>query len=313
MKALLKKPLLHFLLLGSVLFALDQWWQWRESYRIAAPTADQVAQRLQQWVAQSRMLPDDGIRQRAYDTTLTDEILFQEALRRNLHISDGIVRQRLLRDADFLNIAGNEQDKLQRAYELQLYQGDEVIRRQLIQRMEQLGRHAYRPMSGPSEAELKAHYQQRLEQWQRPPQVSIEHHFFSADRGEATSRAQAALAQLQAGKSISADPFLQGFQFLVETPAALDQRMGQGFAEAVLQRYQQLRLPAAQRAQYWLGPIPSAYGQHLVRVFEFRPAYQQGFEAVRREVEALWWDQQEQASLAMFIDALRDRYRVVQQ
>lgn len=310
MRALLAKPLTHFLVLGGLLFAVDAWMQWRDSYRIPAPTPAEVSQRLSQWVKQTRLPVDAEARQQVYEAELTDSILFREALRQDLHLKDPLVVQRLLSDADFLGIPGSDSEKLERAYQLRLYEGDEVIRRQLIQRVEAIGRRKLVSASEPSDAELKRVYLEHSQRWLRAQQITLEHIFFSVDQGEALARAKQAKTELQAGQAINGDPFLQGFKFMVETPAELDRRMGRGFANKVLTAYQSQSSKEAP-SKRWLGPISSAYGQHLVRVHEFRSAYQQSFDSVRNEVRELWQREQEQAALSAYIDDLKARYQVV--
>ena len=310
MRALLAKPLTHFLVLGGLLFAVDAWLQWRDSYRIPAPTQADVDQRLAEWVKQTRLPVDAATRQQAYEAQLTDAILFQEALRQQLHLKDPLVIQRLLRDADFLGIPGTDSEKLERAYQLRLYEGDEVIRRQLIQRVEEIGRHQLGSSSEPSEAELKQVYRKHSPRWQREQRITLEHIFFSTDQGEPQARAHRAKADLQADNTISGDPFLQGFKFMVETPAELDRRMGHGFANAVLEAYQ-IASNNEDGTEQWLGPIPSAFGQHLVKVHEVQSAYHQSYESVRQEVKELWRQERERAALSAYIEKLKARYQVV--
>ena len=64
---------------------------------------------------------------------------------------------------------------------MRLHLGDEVIKRRLIQVMEQLLL-GYYPPKEPTEADLLAEFEARREELRRPPRFSIEHVYFNAGR-----------------------------------------------------------------------------------------------------------------------------------
>jgi len=61
----------------------------------------------------------------------------------------------------------------------------------------------------------------------------------------------------------------------------------------------------------WSGPVPSAYGQHLVRVTARTPAFTPPLDQVRAAVAREWESERRTASLAESYKALRGRYEVV--
>jgi parvulin-like peptidyl-prolyl isomerase len=61
----------------------------------------------------------------------------------------------------------------------------------------------------------------------------------------------------------------------------------------------------------WAGPVPSAFGQHLVRVTARTPARTPALAEVRAAVAREWENERRTASLAENYKALRSRYEVV--
>jgi parvulin-like peptidyl-prolyl isomerase len=61
----------------------------------------------------------------------------------------------------------------------------------------------------------------------------------------------------------------------------------------------------------WAGPLPSAFGQHLVRVTARTPALTPPLAEARAAVARDWENERRAASLAENYKALRSRYEVV--
>src|SRR5262252_7362068 len=97
-KRILREPLLHFLLLGALLFALDAWLHPQDvrvqSHRIVL-TQDDLRQLAVQWLAQGRALPTPKELQSLVDQRVSEEILFREALNLGLDKDDEIIKRRL--------------------------------------------------------------------------------------------------------------------------------------------------------------------------------------------------------------------------
>lgn len=136
-----------------------------------------------------------------------------------------------------------EEALVREARALGLDEDDPIVRRQLVRRME-----AIRGERATREPMPRLHEEA----------VAMEHVFFSRSRrGEACeSDARDALARLRAGELVAGDPFVAGARFDAITTSRLERTFGAGFAERAL---------PALRSRGWEGPIPSAYGQHLVR------------------------------------------------
>ena len=84
-------------------------------------------------------------------------MLFQEALRLELHLYDSVVQQRLIRNMRFLRLGEGKSDQelYRQALRMELHMGDEVVKRRLIQVMEQLLT-VRNGISEPAEEEISA-------------------------------------------------------------------------------------------------------------------------------------------------------------
>lgn len=300
----LRQPLLHFLVIGIALFALQK-------YRYATAPID-----IEGLDAETRLqLRDDFVRRTGRMPTqiqivalerqeLDSRILYAEALRRNFHRDDAVVLQRLLRDANFLGIEGSDDEKIRTAIALGVHESDEVIRRRMIQRMERLGRGT--SSASPTRDDLEQIYESETDRWQVPARLSFQHVFFSADRdADPEGRAQQALEELRSGADSAGfgDPFLHGRAFRDKSYRDMTYMFGSEFSDAL----------AAQppTVGQWSEPVPSAYGMHLVRVTDIVPATIRSIDDVAAKLEQLWRDDHERQALQAFIEQLRQRYNVV--
>lgn len=168
MPRLAKDPLVHFLLIGALLFAASAWRGepvTAGNERIVV-TAEQVAQARAAATALQGRAPTREELAALVEPTVRDEVLYREALALGLDVND-----------------------------------DEV-RRRLIEKMSYLTQDLADPEPG-SEEELRRFYEASPELFTIPPLVSFDQVFFSpAARGDALEAdAAAALAALRAGAS----------------------------------------------------------------------------------------------------------------
>ncbi|MCB9742282.1 MAG: peptidyl-prolyl cis-trans isomerase [Alphaproteobacteria bacterium] len=230
----LREPLLHFLLLGAGLVALDQ-------LRGEAPAP--------------LVLYED----------LTAARLAEELGRPPTKAE---LRERL-------HARAREEALLAEARRLGLDEGDLIIRRRLLQKMQWL-LEAEAEVAEPGEAELEAWLAAHRADHRRPARLSLEQRFFSAERrGEAArADAEAALAEPEA----AGDPFPLGRRLESRSPERLRRELGAELADAL----------EGLEPGPWAGPLPSAWGWHLVRVTARSPAEDPPLEEVRALVEADW-------------------------
>lgn len=167
MSRVLKDPLVHFLALGALLFAISAWRG--ESVTTGGErivvTAEQVAQARAAATALQGREPTDEELEALLEPTIRDEVLYREALA------------------------------------LGLDENDDEVRRRLIEKMSYLTQDLADPEPG-SEEDLRRFYEASPEIFTVPSLVSFDQVFFSPGaRGAALDAdAVAALAELNAGR-----------------------------------------------------------------------------------------------------------------
>ncbi len=271
MLKLLKDPLVHFLLLGGLLFLLFVWRGESDDtdpYRIVI--GDEEVQSM--WQAVAILHGHPPTRDEMWDMlepNIKEEILYREALALGLDENDPQVRARLTEKMLFLT-----QDIAEPA--------------------------------APADAELSAFFQAEPERFRRPATISFEHVFFSPSRrgSELQADAEAALLQLREGgtEPIASDDLLLEDRYERAEFGAISRAFGDQFADVVF---------FAQPDGVWQGPLRSDYGLHVVRVSELIEAYLPGLDEVRAEVTTAFMAQRRNEANEAEYRKLRDRYEIV--
>jgi len=306
---LLRAPLLHFLLLGGGLFALQAAFSQSDSPasspdRVVAVSAAEVERLAQQARRDSGRTPSPEELELRIREWVDEEILFREALLLGWSRSDPVVQRRLIQNMRFL---GNQADGepaalLAQAYALGLERSDLVVRRRLVERVK-LAITAAARRAEPDDAELEALLRREPERFRREARVRLSQLYLSRDRHGTglEGAARALLAELVAqgvppetavGRG---DPFLLPAELPLWSVRALAARLGPEFARRVLE------LPAGR----WAGPVPSSYGLHLVWVHERTPGATPPLAELRRELRAAWLAEHERRALRRALDELR--------
>jgi len=304
--AWLKRPWLHFVVLGGLLFYL-QGVIFPAPKPVIGPLSPARLDALdQQWLASVRRPPTPEQRARMVQAELDRDMLFHRAIALKLHLSDTVVYQRLLRNMQFLDLGEGKTDEelYQTALDMRLHLGDEVIKRRMIQVMEQLMLIANPPAS-PTEAEIAAEFEQRREELRRAPRYSIEHVYFNRQR---EADAEAAIAEIneshlsaEEARKLSS-PFLPGYRFTRQTPDQLARHFGTEFVDNLIATNPQ--------PGQWVGPVRSTYGEHYVWVSEIEPARDATLEEVRLQLQRDLESRAREAALRDSISALRKEYEI---
>ncbi|MFA5938054.1 MAG: hypothetical protein WC809_01765 [Sinimarinibacterium sp.] len=312
MSSLLRRPLLHFMVLGALLFTLQRWLLPEEPLpfddtpiRINAAA---IAQLRESWLRDSGRAPTAAQLQASLQRYIDDEILVREALGRGLGRSDPVVRERLLRNMRFLYPERRVGDDtlLSEAAALGMTRSDPVVRRRLLQAMERRLVDAV-----PLDAQALAAYGERHAARYRPSgRISFRHVFLSDDIDHADPRA--ALEQLRTGldrgeadAQLAGDAFLLGREFSSWTAAQVGARFGTDFAESLAQASTQAAAGA------WIGPLRSVFGWHLVEVTARVAGGQDTPPELQAQLVRAWQDEARAQSLRAELQRLRARYRVV--
>jgi hypothetical protein len=276
MKRLLREPLVHFLLIGAVLFGL---YNVTQSGRPATASSkeirlsqDEIAQLTLLYQSQWRRPPTPQELQRMVENKVQQEILYREALAMGLDKDDEIVKRRM-------------------AQKMQFLAEDVAAARE------------------PTAAELKSWFEKNGARFAQPPRLSLRHLYFSPDRRGARARddAQEALAKL-AGQPVDAkiasslaDPFMFQEYYRDRAPEFLGKEMGPQFALAV----------AKLAPGSWQGPIESGFGWHLVFVDTVIPGRVPAFEEVESDVRTAWLGEQKALAWEKAYKDMRANYKVL--
>ena len=191
MLRLLREPLVQFLLIGALLFGAYRYFppsattlrssstgatQPAPALQIAL-TYDQLARLATQFQAQWGRAPTMRERDKLVEADVREEIFYREGLALGLDRDDEIVRRRMAQKMQFL--------------------AEDVAAAHM-----------------PTEAELRAWFDENRAQFKEPARVSFRHLYFSPDRrgGNARADAEKALAELKETpedtKFAGADPFI---------------------------------------------------------------------------------------------------------
>jgi len=277
MRRFLREPLVHFLLIGAVLFAL---------YGLAPPghptavapskeirlSLSEITQLTQLFQSQWRRLPTPLELQTLVENKVQQEVLYREALAMGLDKDDEIVKRRM-------------------AQKMQFLAEDVAAARE------------------PTTAELKEWFEKNSAKFAQPPRLSFRHLYFSTDRRgkQARDDAQQALAKL-AGQPVDAkiaaslaDPFMFQDYYRDRAPEFLGKEFGAPFAVAVARM-----APGA-----WQGPIESGFGWHLVFVDTVVPGGVPTFEAIEGDVKTAWLGEQKALAWDKSYKAMRGSYTVL--
>lgn len=232
---MLDKPWLQFALLGVLLFFINGQLFPEPKPLLGPPNAERLAAMAENYARFARSEPGARLRARFVDAELRDELLFREALRRGLQYRDAAVEQRIIRNMRFLDAQTDASDEelIKQGYALRLHLTDEVIRRRLVQVMERLIV-ATTPSPAPTAEEVQARYDQGLERWREPARFSLSHVFLPANRaGEMFDlMTKVTDERLTANEArMLGAPFLPGYRFKRQSPDQLTRVFGAVFVD----------------------------------------------------------------------------------
>lgn len=180
---------------------------------------------------------------------------------------------------------------------------DPVIRRRIRQKYEIILEEAS-AQGAPSDADLGAYLKAHPAAFERPGRVTFDQVYFAASGSPAEVEQRFEAARRAAVRG--ADPAGLGEVSMLprhmET-APLD-RVAQDFGPAFADDL------ASAPVGRWIGPVPSAYGAHLVRVTARTPPSPPPLDEVRAAVAREWEGERRRRTLAASYDRLRGNYDV---
>jgi hypothetical protein len=309
----MKSPLVHFALLGLVLFFASRWLFPSErterptDTRIVVSTA-RVAALVTRYEETSGAAATDDVRAELIQRFAEEEMLYREARRWGLAEDNPAVDLRLRQVMEFVSDEEHSDLELERrGRALGLDSKDAVIRNMLVHNMRLLlSRNGEREPTGE---EIEAYYEREGARFARSSRVSGWHVFFSKDLRQALamSAARAARANLDAeplppeGATGLGDVFPSGARFEGHLSRQLASRFGEHFAQVAES------LPEGQ----WSDPVETPFGVHLVLVEERSPSEVPRLADARARVVAAYESSRREERLASAMKELRARYEVV--
>lgn len=196
---LVREPLLHFLILGVVLFVLSNMLQGANTQRTLEihVTEERIAALASAWEIQRGAPPGPEQLRSLVIEDVQEEILAREAMAMGLDGDDTIIRRRLAQKLRFL---------LEDASAL----------------------------TAPGEDELEAFYTLHRADYARPARVDFRHVYFSASsREDPAGDARAALAASKGERPAGGDPFFQPGQYRQATEPRIGTDFGRSFWHAL--------------------------------------------------------------------------------
>lgn len=247
-KRLLREPLLHFLLLGAVLFAAHGILSREgaaEPGRIVV-TQDQIESMAGLFARARQRAPSDAELEELVRGHIREEVFYREGLALGLDRDDPVIRRRVAQKLEFVT------------------EGPEAVE--------------------PDDEQLQAYLDSHRELFAVEPRFSFRHIYLDPRRHEATLAADAErmLGELNGPASNPdtaglGDPTTLPLEFDGASASDIKNSFGNQFAKAL----------ARITPGPWSGPIESGYGMHLVRVSERTeprvPKLADVREAVKRE------------------------------
>ena len=200
LRAAIREPLLHFVLIGAVLFAFTALRQHKQEHAEIRITAGEIAQLAAFWETQAQRKPNAEELRGLIEERIDEEVLAREAVRLGLDRDDVIIRRRLAQKMAFVS--------------------DDLA-----------------AVTEPADAELRAYFEAHKAAYTTPDLYALRHVFFNPDRhGMALDTdAQRALQRLTRGANASeiGDPFMLPRELADVSRDDIARDFGSSFAAAV--------------------------------------------------------------------------------
>lgn len=270
--ALLREPLLHFLVLGAALFGL---FHMLDNKKADTPTrilisSARIANLADGFARTWQRPPSREELQGLVDDYVRDEVFYREG-----------------------RAAGLDRD-------------DVIIRRRVRQKMEFFAEDM--SAAEPSEAQLADYLASNADRFKTEDRFTFRQVFLSATRRPRTidrdSRNVADIlshADPAADATALGDPFLLGEEFRALSQNEVAATFGDGFAKDL----------SAMAPRRWQGPMSSSFGQHFVFISERTSGNLPPLDTVRAAVRREWWNERRIEAEQKLYASLRQRYDIV--
>ncbi len=270
MKKLLREPLLHFLILGALIFA---------AYG---------------WIKRDQRSVDEIVVTRGQQEHLVT--MFTRTWQRAPTAQE---YQGLLRD--FIR----EEIAYRQAVSMGLNEGDTIIRRRMRQKLELLTDEIV-SFAEPADADLQQYLLEHPESFRLEPVLDVRQVYISLDKRGADADAYALVTLEQLRNQPGADWKVLGdslplpAEFEKVRLGELSRLFGNQFADNLM------KLETGE----WTGPVRSGYGLHLVRIVNLTPARDPELNEVREKVKIEWLEQRRRNATDELYERLAEQYSI---
>lgn len=267
---LLREPLLHFLVLGALIFALYGW------LNRDLPAGDEIV------VTRGQQEHLVNVFTRTWQRPPTEDEfrgLVQDYIREEIAFREGVA--------------------------MGFDEGDTVIRRRMRQKLELLTDEIV-SISEPSDEDLQAFLDENQDRFRIEATFDLRHIFISRDRRGASAEADAnaLLDKLRSNPETDwtamGDPLPIGDEFRDVRTGEVERQFGPRFVERILEVEQ----------DRWVGPVESGFGLHLVRIENFVPARDASLDEVRQQITSEWFAQRREAATDELYNRLAEHYTI---
>jgi len=195
-----KEPLLHFLIIGAVIFVVfsiankDEAAVSGNKIVVSTPEIERLSDN---WSKKWNRPPTETELKGLVESYIKEEVYYREALALGLDQNDTILRRRLMQKMEFLS---NDLAELNQ----------------------------------PDEAALNKYFLENQEKYKLPARVSFTHIYFSLDKrgAKVVEDAKSVLIGLNALRAPElGDTFMMQYDFVQETPFEVERLFGKGFTE----------------------------------------------------------------------------------
>ena len=272
MKKILKEPLVHFLLLGALIFV---GYEWVDHNSEPAPgriviSQGQLASMLANFISTQQRPPSHQEWANLIQAQVRGEVYYREALVLGLDKDDAIIRRRLQQKLEFIS--------------------DDIA-----------------AQAQPTDAELNAYLTVHPDKFRVEPQFTFRQLYLNPEKHVTNLAGDAAqlLAKLNqpggdTGFATLGDPFMLDNNFTALPSGEITKQFGKEFTAKL----------AGLQTGHWQGPVESGFGAHLVcisaRTAGRQPALAEVRDAVRRE----WIEDQRLQANDKFYQAMLKHYTV---
>jgi peptidyl-prolyl cis-trans isomerase C len=273
MRRIFREPLIHFLLLGGLIFFLASFVynKSRKTERTIIISNEKIENIIRLYSITTSAPPSKAQLDAMIEDYIKEEIFYRESLKMRLDKDDEVIRRRLSQKMEFL-------------------QSDLSI------------------VTPPTQKQLEDFYQYHPGDFRDSAKVSFTHLYFSADKNgieDAKKRAMEVKKMLIINNKNRApelsDPFSLQFDYTGQNKLDIVQLFGQKPIEDSL-----FESPLNQ----WIGPVESGYGWHLIRISERKNASIPPFETIKGKVRDDYMATMKDSLNNIAFEKLKSRYTI---